>query len=227
MASRFITRVVSAGLAPCVFLSTGCGTTATSTTHSNASKVTASVTYADYPALSRPGPSGITVVSPAQASAVRATKSSPIWVAVKPTYPAAALPNIASAHEARRTGTLRVWVSKSTRSGLCILVFSPEFAENPATDHSVSATCGAKQNLAKGLVYLGRVSRGSQHLTFLVGAVPKGVAQVLVTSANGDVQSIPVYNNTYFTTTKTGIDNVSFVRAGERRQIQFQSGGQS
>lgn len=175
-----------------------------------------------YPALTVSRPSGIAVVSLAQARSVVATRAHPVWVAIKPRYPDAALPAIRSAREVRHEGPQRVWLSKSSRGGLCLLDFDPQLSPHPATDHTVTATCGGLYELAKGLALTQRVGPGRYSDAWsIVGVVPSGVRDVSIKLGDGSVHDARVVDNSYSTVADRRIIEVSFVRHGVRQHIDI------
>jgi hypothetical protein len=154
---------------------TGCARTARVpvNTHNNSSS------YAAYPALALAQPSGITVVSLAQARLVADSKAHPIWVDVTPENANAVLPEIRSARELRHERSRHIWISKSSRGGICLLVYDPALSPNPATDHSITATCGDSSELSQGMTLLQRpdLAAGAKRL-FIFGVVPRGATGV-------------------------------------------------
>ena len=175
-----------------------------------------------YPALTVSRRSGIAVVSLAQARSVVATKARPVWVAVKPRYPDAALPAIRSAREVRHEGPQRVWLSQSNRGGLCLLDFDPRLSPHPATDHTVTATCGGEDELAKGLALTQQVGpRRYSDVWAIVGVVPSGVRNVSIKLDDGSVHHARVVDNSYSTVADRRITEVSFVRHGVRQHIDI------
>jgi len=208
--------IVLGAVSPLVLF--GCGTTTHGTGARAPSQSPAQpLTYAAYPALNLARPPGIAVVSLAQAHSVVADKARPIWVEVTPEDPNATLPEIRSAREVRHEGPRRVWLSKSDRGGLCLLIFDPAESPDPATDHSVTATCGEASELAKGISLVQRLGGSANgEKTFVVGVVPNGVATVSIKLAGGEVHAASVADDTYSVMLDRRVAEVSFVRHGVR-----------
>jgi hypothetical protein len=154
--------------------------------------------YVAYPSLRARRPSGITIVSASRAASVAATETHPVWVSEPSRYAAASLPEIASARELRHNGRRRVWIARSTRGGVCLLVFAPELAADPGHAHSVSASCGTRSEIARGVAYVAQTSsRVRRSRSLVLGLVPAGVQAVSVTLADGRHQAVPVSLNLY------------------------------
>jgi hypothetical protein len=206
-------RLVAAG-ASAMFVG-GCGSVATAARHSKTAHPS-QATYADYPALNHAGPSGIAVVSLQQARAEIATESSPIWIGGEPSDPEAVVPEISSAREVRHEKATRVWIARSSRAGVCLLVFNPEFAANPARDHSITAYCNAAAGLAKGVLSM-ELRPHSRETRLVVGLVPVGVSYASVIFADGAVQRVRVADDSYALIVTKALTAVSFTRDGERQ----------
>ena len=199
--------------AVCTMSASGCGANA-----SHASRQDLSTSYADYPVLSAGGASRIDVVSLAHARQVVNSKARPIWVAVKPEVAGATLPEVDSAREIRHEGALRVWVAKSDRGGLCLLLFDPLLSTHPATAHSVTASCGVAGELQRGISLVQHFGSLGTGASFLVGLVPTGVSHVSLSFGDGSSRLLPVADNAYSITVHQRIAGVSFVRGGVRQQ---------
>jgi hypothetical protein len=176
---------------------TSCSTITRSSSQSGHLHRPTAATYADYSVLGNPGPSGIITVRPAEASAERQAPAGPMWVVVPPSgLHGLAAPVIASARLARQEGTVRVWLSKNTAGGLCVLVFSPHLASDPKHDHSVAAWCGTKMELGRPSYVNIRDDSGSTPWS-VVGTVPNGSHCVFMHLANGATSTARVRNNSY------------------------------
>jgi hypothetical protein len=183
------------------------------------------VTYADYPALGRPGPSGIGLVEPAHARAAATSGTRPLWVseragagrrAVSSGAPApqpVAAPDIASAREVARRGHARIWIARSSSGGICVLSFRPELGLDPATYHSVSASCGSAAGLARGAVEVER-SMGRNGRWLVSGVAPREVAAVTLRLSGGGARTVPVTNNSYSATVERPVEGLDFVAGG-------------
>jgi hypothetical protein len=165
--------------------------------------------YLAYPALRARGASGIAVVSPAVARRIRTTPTRPVWVSEKAHESSEALPNITSAREVRREGERRVWISRSDKNGVCALIFAPELAPDPRHDHSVSASCGTKHELTRGVVVLWRVRRRGSIRSLVFGVVPRGVAAMALTLTSGRQRAVPVAHNSYSAEVTAGVVSVT------------------
>jgi hypothetical protein len=189
----------------------GCGAGKGSTRQPGASRAATPVTYRDYRVLARRGPSGITVLSQAQARAAATTRTHPIWIAVSPEHPAPIAPIVDSAREVRHEGTARVWLSKATDGGICMLTFNPELSPEPNHAHALAALCVIKNALCRGVSARERLADGAWTA---VGVVPNSVPYVTLHLANGQTQTTSVANNAYRTTVPTREVSVSFERQG-------------
>lgn len=194
-------------------LTLGCGDTSGSTRHSGDPPAVAGRISAEYRALTRPGPSGISVVSLKQARAVATTRTAPIWVAVAPESPQAIVPEIASAREVRHEQTTRIWIAESSRGGVCVLVFRPEAGRDPARYHSIAAACGSADELQKGAVLMEH-SVHSARGWVAFGAVPSAVTRVTVWLADGHRRTGQVSNNSYSIAVPGPIERVTLGRTG-------------
>ncbi len=200
-----------------VLLAIACGTS----THARAShttRATSSTGYSDYPVLKANGTSDIDVVSPARARLVADSKARPIWVAVNPDSANATLPEVGTAREIMHEGSLRTWAAKSDRGGLCLLIFDPALAADPATAHSVTASCGVASELGRGIALVQHFGVLRTGTSVLVGLAPSGVSLVLLSFGDGSARLLPVADNSYSITTHQHILGVSFVRDGVRQQ---------
>jgi hypothetical protein len=174
------------------------------------------VLYADYPALRRSRPSGITVVEAAQAQAFAAREPTrPLWVRQAAGDPHIALPEIGSAREVSRHGRARIWIAKSTRGGVCVLSFRPELASDAAPYHSIGAACGTDRGLARGAAQFERAA--SPHALWLVsGVAPRGVVAVTLRLSGGGAPTVPVKNNSYSAAVDRPVEALGLVRGGVR-----------
>lgn len=193
--------------------------------HSGRARTGKAVTYADYPVLSHPGPSGISVVSVARAHTAATTKSGPIWVSVQPKSPYAVLPEIASAREVAHNGKMRVWISKNSRGGVCLLMFHPDLASSPTLDHSITAACGTADELARGTLLLERPLDSSLGTWVGLGAVPSDVSHVSALLANGRIHTTQVVHNFYSIASMRPIDAIDFTGDGIKQEIKLTTGG--
>jgi len=192
-------------------LAVGCGDTQRSAGHFSDLHAAVGSIYADYSALTRPGPSGIAVVSLKQARAVATTTTAPIWVAVAPQSPQAIVPEIASAREVRHEQTTRIWIAESSRGGVCVLVFHPEAARGSAHYHSIGAACGSADELKKGAVLMEHSARSAGGWAAF-GVVPSAVTQVTVWLADGRRRTGRVTNNSYSISVPGRIARITFAR---------------
>ncbi len=165
--------------------------------------------YLSYPALGARGPSGITVVSLAVARRIRTTPSGPVWIAEVAHQSHGALPEIATAREVGHRGQRRVWISRSDRDGVCALIFAPDLAPDPHHAHSVSASCGARREVSRGLAIVWSLRRGNTVRSFVFGVVPLGVAAVSLTLAVGRPLIVTVTHNFYSAEVAAGISRIS------------------
>jgi hypothetical protein len=197
----------------------GCG--GSSRSHNSASRAGS---YASYNALHRPGPNGILVVQPSQASAASKLSARPIWVAVRPQYHGAIIPDVRAARELTPSGDDRIWIAPSNRAGICLLDFSPQMATDVAHAHAVLASCSAHSELTQGTaVVLGRT--GSHGEKMILGLVPDPVRAVAVKFARGAAAAVPVHNNLYVLVTSRQVRAVTFQGADDKSITQIQLGG--
>jgi hypothetical protein len=203
--------------AVCLLLTVGCGSS-THTPSAGARQPGPPASYADYPVLLTGEASHIDVVSLTNARRMIKSSARPIWVAVKPESAAATLPEIETAREIVHRGSLRAWAAKSDRGGLCLLLFDPALSPQPATAHSVTASCGVAGELGRGIAlvqHFGSVRTGT---SFLFGLAPRGVSQVSLGFGDGGARVLSVTDNSYSVTVKRRIASVSFVRDGVRQR---------
>jgi hypothetical protein len=221
MALRANTR--SALIGP--LLLAGCGGAAAHPA-SSSTRLSVPVTYADYPALRRPGPSGIGLITPTQARAAAAGRARPLWV-MRPARgatgrlaqtegaPTGAVPDIASAREVGRRGRARLWIARSSTGGVCVLSFRPELAADPSRFHAVSAACGSADGLACGATQIERAA-GRGGPWFVSGVVPRGVLAVALQLAGGSERTVLVADNAYSASVERPVEGLAFVTGGVR-----------
>ncbi|HEV7584234.1 MAG TPA: hypothetical protein VGO14_00485 [Solirubrobacteraceae bacterium] len=183
--------------------------------------------YADYPALLQPGPSGIGLVTPAQARAAAASRSGPLWVAAPrgrasasveqdSTTPATgSAPDIASAREVARAGRARLWISRSSDGGVCVLSFRPELASDPGSYHAVSASCGSAGGLARGAAQVERAA-GRNGPWLVSGVAPREVSAVTLRLRGGAERTVPVTHNSYSASVGRPVEGLALVAGGMR-----------
>lgn len=220
MALRAITSMGLAGL----LLQAGCAGTVANRGSSPA-RLAGVATYADYPALHGPGPSGIGLVTPAEARNAARSATRPLWV----TSPrgraggelprlvsvAAATPEIASAREVEHAGRARVWIARSSDGGVCVLSFRPELDPGSRTYHTVSAACGPADGLARGAAQVERVA--GRHARWLVsGVAPREITAVTLRLAGGGARTVPVTNDSYSASVDRPVEGLAFVDGGMR-----------
>jgi hypothetical protein len=222
MAARAFTTAVLIGS----LLEAGCGGALArrATSHPTA---TPAVTYADYPALRAPGPSGIALVTPAQARAAAASATRPLWVSEQSGQARGALahvvsgpaappmPNIASAREVARRGGARLWIATSSDGGVCVLSFRPELALDPARYHSVSASCGSPGGLARGAAQVERAA-GRNGPWLVSGVAPREISAVTLRLAGGGERTVPVRHNSYSASVDRPVEGLALVTRGMR-----------
>jgi hypothetical protein len=203
--------------AVCLLLAGGCGKSAR--TPSAAAKQPAPpVSYADYPVLRAGEASHIDVVSLAAAHRLLGSRARPIWVAVKPEAAGATLPRIETTREILHEGRLRAWAAKSDRGGLCLLLFDPALSAQPATAHSITASCGVAAELARGVALVQHFGSLRTGASLLLGLAPSDVSHVSLSFGDGSTRALPVTHNAYSVTVNRRIASVSFVRDGVRQQ---------
>ena len=208
---------VGAACAVCLLAAAGCGRS-THAPRADVKPVGSTVGYADYPVLLAGTASHIDVVSLAGARRMLKTKARPIWVAVKPEAAGATLPEIETAREIMHKGALRAWAAESDRGGLCLLLFDPALSPQPATAHSVTASCGVAGELHRGVALVQHYGSLRTGTSLLLGLAPRGVSQVSLGFGDGSTRALRVTDNAYSVTVKRRIASVSFVRDGVRQQ---------
>lgn len=204
----------------CLLPAAGCGKSKSAHAHASGHGAGAgpAVSYADYPVLLAGETSHIDVVSLAGARRLLNSRARPIWVAVKPETAGATLPEIATAREIVHRGPLRAWAARSDRGGLCLLLFDPVLSPQPATAHSITASCGVAAELRRGIALIQHFGTLRTGASFLLGLAPAGVSRVSLDFGDGSTRVLPVAHNTYSITAHRRIASVSFVRDGVRQQ---------
>jgi hypothetical protein len=184
--------------------------------------------YADYPALLRRGPSGIGLVTAAQARAAAITGTRPLWVSQRSeargmgSSSVPAVPIISSAREVARTGRARLWIARSSQGGVCVLSFRPELALDASRYHAVSASCASAGRLATGAAQIERAGDGGRWL--VSGVAPREVATVTLRLAGGSERTVPVTDNAYSAAVERPVEGLAFATGGMRHK-QPETGG--
>jgi hypothetical protein len=181
-------------------------------------------TYADYPALRLPGPSGIGVVAPADARGAGLSPTRPLWVAQPHRAGAdrsqlgsvaAVTPEIASAREVARAGLARLWIARSSDGGVCVLSFRPELEPSSPSYHTVSASCGPADDLARGAAQIERAV-GRHAAWLLSGVAPREITAVTLQLAGGGALTVPVTHDSYSASVDRPVEGLAFVDGGMR-----------
>ncbi len=187
----------------------GCGNVAASRLTVGVARRTVP-SYADYAALSRPGPIGIRIVPASQVSAVRALPSQPLWINESSTNPHVVTPDISSAREVIRSGSARIWISKSRDGGVCVLTFRPELSVGVHPYHAVTASCDTATRAAAGPALFEK-ARTHSSIWLVAGIAPNGISQVLLTLTDGKIRVVPVHHNAYSTIVPVAVRSVAAV----------------
>lgn len=195
-----------------LILVTGCGSSNSRLAPASRARPTATrFPYADYSALSLPGPSGINVVAPARARVAASTGFGPLWVEEAGGNPRIVTPEISSAREVAHRNRARFWIARNRMGGVCVLSFHPELASKVIHYHSVTASCGTASSLSKGAVLFEREPQGAW---LVVGVAPNKVVRVSLRLSNGTTRTISVKDNSYLITVPEQVHALSLIDAG-------------
>jgi hypothetical protein len=153
--------------------------------------------YAAYPVLNKPGPSGLTTVTPGREASARG----PVW------GEGVGRVDIATAREAEvSTPGLRVWVARRSGGGICVLALQAG-RKGPGSS-CAPTTRGATIELF-----------GAEHATFLAGVAPSGVSSVSVELSDGSVRTVPVRDDAYSLVLSASVESLTLTGGGPPERI--------
>jgi hypothetical protein len=112
---------------------------------------------------------------------------------------------------ARHVGPIRIWLSRGTPDGLCMLLFDPRLAPDPRHAHSVLSLCSGEEELAKGLMFKGQLSA---RMWAVIGAAPDNVSSATVHAEGQPSRVVAVVDNVYYATSSSRDVTVSLGSAG-------------
>jgi hypothetical protein len=171
-------------------------------------QASAGTATSDYAVLSSSGSNGLTPISDAaQASAA----SGPVVDAADPEL------DIGSIRQSQTSPDgVRLWVAQSKAGGICVLALKPD--PTRAGPSGPASACTPSNLVGHGATL---EQFGSAGETFVSGAVPNGVTNVVIGLENGSTETAAVNDNTYSAETSTAVATVSFESGGTQEKINL------